>query len=1164
MSKKTRILAGALAVVMTCRYSELGMVIASAENYGTNTYQSENMIWHSMIAEDIDLYYGTLYQGGIHSTDTEVSYDEAVQGMLYDRGEFMDYYNSFVENTQLENDFYSSSNLIINSRNTTVSCIAGSRISQQVNGESFEETENGILYSASGDITINASDAILKGLVYAPCGTVTINAGSVELEGLIVARHIIINADIIKEQPRMDLKSVYDEINIDFYPEILATCDENNQVEIYGGNVNVKNMVIYTRENDTREFRKIGETDGNEYTFSVSGEIESMDIRVECTNIFGQKSLSDISSFIRTDGVLENAVIDSDSDSLPNGYEIWDLGTDPFNSDSDGDGLPDGYEILYSHTEPLTSDSNIDNDGDGLTVMKEYERGTNPLYTDTDFDGIGDMEDSDPLTTEVRADQTKYQSYDFQPELGLYDHKKIYIDVDGNRQVQIFNQITKDEYYDDNAGSIFLRVSDMGNQVESVIFSDGEESDIETYEYDSEGRKITWAVNGDVYQYEYDDVENTAKTYLNCNFYSKVTWDDKDNPVKMEYANGDVMDYEYDENNQIQSVSINGKNSYEYEYEEDRLVKVNDLCNQISCEMTYDEENNLIGYKADNGFEKKLSYSEEAGVYTETCNYEGEGRNTTLCTTETEEGTRMHTSLPNGAELVTDSTETKAARYLQNGVQGIMLDEKTSNEEGLITELTNLLGTYRYEYDLNGNLETVYKNGVVAYQYIYDKNQQLQQYCDYESGLIYEYAYDDNYNLMEAVISDLNEMDLDKKTYEYGNDPTLGLQRYDGRTITYDASGNPVVYYNGWNFAWTSGRILENIKAGENIITYTYNSDGIRVGKTINGVETEYLLDESNQIMGEKSGDNILWYLYDGTEICGFEWQGNDYYYIKNAMGDVQGIADREGNVLCTYCYDVWGALIKIEGDEELGKKNPIRYRGYYFDEETGFYYLNTRYYDPEVKRFLNRDMLDNETNLYQYCYNNPVMSSDRLGTSSTTCEDPNVIVISNPYNAKYKVEYGKAVYYLNNKCIYFNCYMWALGTYSSNNKIYYHPGYKSSFDYRKCTTVSEIAWLAAKDLRILGHSVISCSSYSPSTSSLYKQAMAVRIGSSDYHFMKRTSYRGGLWWSFKAGQLGATFQLKQGLSPNKIKWTSYNYANDTWKIGSRAYTSQIWYIVYK
>ena len=1175
MNKKMRFLAVITAFIMLVRYSEVGMLAANVANQGM-VYQNKNRNWYSMIAQDIQLYYGTFYQGGIHSTDTEVSWEQSIQNMLYDRGEFVNLYDAYHESTHVETDVYSYSNLFINSSDIIVSGIAGARLSHKINGDNFVLERNGILYTAGENITINASDVKIAGLVYAPEGTVTVNADTVELSGLIVAEKIVVNAGEIKEQPDRDLKAVYDEIHIEFYPEILVTSvEEENQIEIYGGNINVRNMEIYTRENRATEFQKIYETKGNEYKFLLSETVQEIDIRVKCTNVFGEEEWSNIESLARTEEGLEDIVIDSDEDGLPDGYEIWDLQTDPYNADSDRDGLPDGYEVLYSHTDPLQFDSNTDRDGDGLSALEEYEKGTNPLYADTDFDGINDGEDIEPLTTEALADQSDYQSSRFEPELGIYDHKKVYIDVNGNRQVQIFNRITKEEYYDDNAGTEFLRVKDADSQVETVIFADGEEADIKTYQYDSEGRKTVWAVNGDVYQYEYDNVENTADTYLNNQFYNRITYDENENAVKMEYANEDVIDYEYyqyNEDSLLKSVSLNGEKTFEYEYDGNLLVQVEDFLNDTSYELEYDEENNLTGYKAGDGLEKRISYSKETDIYTESSIYQGEERTVTLYTAEAEDGIQLHALLPNGTELVTESSETKAARYLTETGNSLLLDEKEADENSLVISLTNLLGTYEYEYDENGNLKTVYENSKKIYDYIYDKNQQLIQYYDYEAEIVSEYSYDNNYNILKSVLSDLSGNKIEEKLYGYGEDTTLGLQKYHGKDIFYDESGNPIKYYNGWEMSWNSGRMLESITNGESVISYRYNKDGIRIGKTVNGIETEYLLDENNKMIGEKCGEDIIWYLYDsGDEISGFEWNETDYYYVKNGVGDVQGIADKNGTVRCMYDYDVWGKLTDMTGDKELGKRNPVRYRGYYYDEETGLYYLNTRYYDSEVKRFLNRDMLDNETNLYQYCYNNPVLNADVDGMGITDCADSNVVMITDPFGSSYS--YGPnprfpgtayvANYTLNGSYIYFNCYMWAIYKYnwtvSFNN-----PGYLTNVQWNSSMDVARVAKLTTLDLQKLNCSILSCTTYMASVNASNAKRIALRINNSDYHFMTYTSFRGGSWWSFKAGASGPTLRTTNGLGPNSIDWLHYVYKDGKWQSQTPKYTSQIYYIAYK
>ena len=137
-----------------------------------------------------------------------------------------------------------------------------------------------------------------------------------------------------------------------------------------------------------------------------------------------------------------------------------------------------------------------------------------------------------------------------------------------------------------------------------------------------------------------------------------------------------------------------------------------------------------------------------------------------------------------------------------------------------------------------------------------------------------------------------------------------------------------------------------------------------------------------------------LWYYYDGSGVCGIEYNGSVYYFQKNLQGDVARIYDGNGSLVAQYVYDAWGnhKVLNANGTEMtdesfIGKVNPIRYRGYYYDEETGLYYLQSRYYDPEVGRFINADDIDYiepETlmgcNLYAYCGNNPVMYVDPSG----------------------------------------------------------------------------------------------------------------------------------------------------------------------------------------
>ena len=215
------------------------------------------------------------------------------------------------------------------------------------------------------------------------------------------------------------------------------------------------------------------------------------------------------------------------------------------------------------------------------------------------------------------------------------------------------------------------------------------------------------------------------------------------------------------------------------------------------------------------------------------------------------------------------------------------------------------------------------------------------------------------------------------------------LVSYNGQGITYDQIGNPLSYWNGMEFTWGNGRQLTGIANGSHTVSYQYDSNSMRTKKTVDGVTTEYFLNGST-LLSQVTGDTQLDFFYDDLgNAMGFIKNGTDkYYYIRNLQNDVAGILDSSGTQVVEYVYDTWGKLKSITGAmaETIGRENPLRYRGYYYDEETGFYYLQSRYYDPETGRFLNADetVLTGQGitsgNMYAYCGNNPVMRTDPSG----------------------------------------------------------------------------------------------------------------------------------------------------------------------------------------
>ena len=230
------------------------------------------------------------------------------------------------------------------------------------------------------------------------------------------------------------------------------------------------------------------------------------------------------------------------------------------------------------------------------------------------------------------------------------------------------------------------------------------------------------------------------------------------------------------------------------------------------------------------------------------------------------------------------------------------------------------------------------------------------------------------------------------------------LTNYDGTTISYDASGNPKNWKDILILDWRGNR-LKNLyfdTPDAEGIFFEYNADGIRTEKTYAEragevpVYTDVYTVDGSKILSEQRTDEetgnvirTIYYVYDANgQPVGMKYNGVQYWYQKNMQGDVVRILNASGAEVVSYAYDAWGKVLSVSGSlsSTVGAANPFRYRGYYYDTETGWYYLNTRYYDPNVGRFLSPDTILGANgglmgyNLYAYCNNNPVNHIDPTG----------------------------------------------------------------------------------------------------------------------------------------------------------------------------------------
>ena len=301
-------------------------------------------------------------------------------------------------------------------------------------------------------------------------------------------------------------------------------------------------------------------------------------------------------------------------------------------------------------------------------------------------------------------------------------------------------------------------------------------------------------------------------------------------------------------------------------------------------------------------------------------------------------------------------------------------DTHTSTQ---IRTLTNSVGTlydktYTYAYDENGNILSV-NDGTNITSYVYDGLNQLTRENNQAAGKTWTYAYDAGGNITQKceyayTTGSLEGIaPLDTIAYGYTDEdwPDL-LTSYDGQQITSDSIGN-MLNDGTWSYSWQHGRQLALMTNGTTQLEFEYNADGLRTSKTLSNEtvsdQTTLFHYNGTQLTHMTGGGDTLHFYYDANgKRTTLDYNGATYAYLYNAQGDVVALSDTNGNVVVEYTYDAWGNPLSITGTgaTTIGQKNPFRYRGYFYDTETGLYYLQSRYYSPKIGRFICADEEEN------------------------------------------------------------------------------------------------------------------------------------------------------------------------------------------------------------
>ena len=492
----------------------------------------------------------------------------------------------------------------------------------------------------------------------------------------------------------------------------------------------------------------------------------------------------------------------------------------------------------------------------------------------------------------------------------------------------------------------------------------------------------------------------------------------------LDYGNDDEVQYTYDKQGRVTKQTYEDNSYVTYSYDNSgALAKVYDSQSGTTSTYYYDFTDRM------------MKYVEKSGSNTHSVGYEYDDINNLTALVETINGVKRTTSYAydddNRPISVTNGDSSRSYTYDNAGRVSQDVTKQGSTEvftrnlnyyspsNGATSTQAyqlnytgdNYTASFSFGYSVDGVLISSITDGkVVLYEYD-DANQLISESVLQSGSTTTRWTYDDAGNILKREVYPAGQdsdpsAKISEVIYTY-TDSDWGdlLTSYNGVPITHDGIGNPL-NDGTWTYTWQHGRQLASmakIGASEQW-DFTYNADGLRTKRT-NGTTTYQYTYLGSQLTHMTVDGHTLYFTYDasGTPLT-LTYDGLKFYYITNLQGDVISIVDGNGTEFVRYTYDAWGN-VKADGSAtNLRYYNPLRYRGYVYDEETKLYYLQSRYYNPEMGRFINADGIYDTNqgilrhNMYAYCLNNPVNAYDpdgkciRLGFANIDCKNSSCI----------------------------------------------------------------------------------------------------------------------------------------------------------------------------
>lgn len=744
------------------------------------------------------------------------------------------------------------------------------------------------------------------------------------------------------------------------------------------------------------------ETELDPYTYDENGRVLTYTDEEGVVYTYSYNAYGDVTSILNADGEgdrFEYNTYDTDGDGS---YDTTRIRKETYQ-----DGTV--YEYTYNSDLEIIKETVIVPNSEGEPTIEEYN-----------YDENGNL-DTYVVDNEVKSSYT-------------------YIKPNNNWLIatETSNGYKTTYTYNPETDELVSKVKSPSDNVDVVIesdsyeYSDGnvtkhthmENGTSLTYHYGTKGEITKVEHNGFAYNYLYDNFGNTVSVMVGDQ--PLVTYGYQPDNSKLEtkaYGNNSGTEtYTYNAYGEIVNKNISGVGDYAYKYDTlSRLVYENDGPSQLETYYLYDDEGTLYGERVNTTTKTNTDRNQ---LYQVINTFDDDG-NITKNALKTHVGT-LTTTYTYGAETGLPSTVTMyggnqiSYSYDDEGtLTGRSLSTSTPvaenfnyNDEGLISTHTIARGTssdaYSYTYDDNANITEIKKGNTVQQSYEYDALNQLVRENDRDTGKTVTYSYDGYGNITSKTeyAFTLGELGTVVDTISYAYNDTVWkdkLTSYDGQSISYDQIGNPTNYM-GADMTWFGRQMMSYSKNGTSI-SYTYDADGLRTSKTVNGVKHNYYYVDG-QLRYERNGDNYeIYYTYDadGRPVLATKrdlvaQKNYQYYLITNTRGDVIETRNGDGNVNAKFVYDAWGKLISVTNasgtplaNDSFAYQISLKYRGYVYDNETGLYYLQSRYYDPETGRFINADDVEYigasgtmlGYNAFAYCGNEPVGNSDHNGRSS-------------------------------------------------------------------------------------------------------------------------------------------------------------------------------------